>query len=80
MMYKRILLTLAIVALLLNVSVLTTAGILKAQDSALTDRENDVIEYDFSSGDYIYNQARPNIDIKKIEWKKMVKSLIYLLL
>jgi len=52
-MYKRILLTLAIVALLLNVSVLTTADILKAQDSALTDRENDVIEYDFSSGDYI---------------------------
>jgi len=71
MMYKRILLTLAIVALLLNVSALTTADILKTQDSALTDRENDVIKYDlFSEEDYRYNQARPNIDIKKIEWEK----------
>lgn len=79
---KKIILTLAIVALLLISSNIVTANILevlglnhKSNDNIryydsnsilLIDGEDDVLIFDYESGDIINDNVRPNVDIKKL--------------
>ena len=70
---KKIIFVSTVIAIMLITSISSTANQLKIQN--VDDRENDVIKFYWEGVSEEYNQIRPNIDIKKIEYEKNGRSL-----